>query len=445
MNNQVSNADKPTELYWEDVRDDIKSVNPTLADIIDRISPTKKFSFFKIRYPFGVFTYKQGVLQIPDANNQMLPITHSSVNQVFKDKLTYRFVPLSVITKGVTEVFLESKYRTRSLRLYKPGEMFGLFELFDKPGIDTTAPISNSTAGPKSMFMAPKVTDRVSHQRLAKEFDFQLPVPKDLSDHWKIFHEIAKHENTDKKWFHEMIFFSSAWLEETTDSPAWVDFYKYLTSSAWYHAQYRRTQTTFCEIWEDFINNVVAKRLKPRQYLIDTVRYLRFIAKGDIPGFRCALPDDGEIAPIRFLQTAYKEVYGLKIYAPLIVYPDQFDPEIEKRPVYYSLGMPTLIEFALEPVKKVPSTLSDLCEVATLMGILENTIKHDNSGVYQVRKDIRFDYFHNELDKYGIIKPTNQIPSQDKSIEQQTSSEKENIFSEASSFFRGCVRISNEC
>ncbi|NEU34928.1 hypothetical protein GN156_30175, partial [bacterium LRH843] len=82
-----------------------------------------------------------------------------------------------------------------------------------------------------------------------------------------------------------------------------------------------------------------SRNLKPNPYLLDTAKHLFAIALGEVPGYAPQLDD--EQLPLRVLQQAYVESYGMKKYVPTILAPVNFSLETKSFPaVYYSLSYP---------------------------------------------------------------------------------------------------------
>ena len=78
------------------------------------------------------------------------------------------------------------------------------------------------------------------------------------------------------------------------------------------------------------------------------------IGLGSAVGFRPAT--DESLAPVKLIQEAYVERYGLKKYAPTIMIPHHFNMHSEKEPpVYYSLQLPTTMTFSPKGQGTTPS------------------------------------------------------------------------------------------
>ena len=310
------------ELVWDDVRQDIISTNSELVDIIDQISPSKEYTIFKVKYPYGTKILKEGLLYLPDKHGNLLPITECSSD--IRKKLGYNLDsnPVSIVLNNSVELFLSLEDRIVPFYgLIPAGSLFGAWKVVS-PGI-SHHPVFlwDMTAGARSIFMLPKITESGAHDKLRKKMHLTAEKPKTLLDHWGIFKQIANNYQVKDPWHTELLFFSKKWFEQLDDK-AWESFNYYILKKAWDSGKFGRSEF----IW-DLIFSLIQKRrhIKPSPHIDDTVKRILAISVGIFPGFAPAPALDNNAAPIDLLQQSYMEYYKLKDYAPIIMQPTIFN------------------------------------------------------------------------------------------------------------------------
>lgn len=425
------------EVFWEDVRDEIYKLNPELAKICDQISPGKEHSLLKVRYPYGATIVDKGEFHLPSPDGSLLSLKSGHVPDFIKKKLSYCSIPLSLILHNDTEVFVEAHNRIISLNFFKPGDLFGVFEsinyLTDTP--------SNSTwsvsAGGRSVFMIPRITDKIGHNRIRKEFGIRAnDPPSDLPSQWEVFKGIYESSGGVDSWCNTILVFTESWFSNNNDSE-WLKFQKYLFNLCWSQFKLVRDGAEFSLLWSLFGDEISNRSLKPRPYLVDTLKHLVSIANGAGVAFKPAITETA--LPVSLIQDAYINCYNLKAYIPTLMQPCKLTEEDKQ--VYYSLTLPTVLE-STPYVRNAPSIIEDERDIKRLMDTLIRTIK-GNSSIINPIKHVKYDFFHSDIDQYGEILSSRKIAEEDNSFtffgaEQLT----ERIFCGTSPFFRGCIRIS---
>ena len=69
------------EISWEKARGFVSPLNSQLTSAIDTVSPDKKHSFFRVRYPFGSKILNKAKLQIPNSKGEIVPIDDQSIDE----------------------------------------------------------------------------------------------------------------------------------------------------------------------------------------------------------------------------------------------------------------------------------------------------------------------------------------------------------------------------
>jgi hypothetical protein len=430
------------ELTWQDVADRVKKVNFELYEIIEQLKPNKKLTLYRVRYPYGTKIIDNGKLNLITKAGEIIPISDERIPQAIREALGYRSIPLGLVLKNSSEVCVEDSQHIIPLRLLSEGNLFGVFETLDPASHESSSAVTNLFAGARSAFMLAKISDTASHKRAVKEFELHAPLPKGLADHGTVFAEIGSHQRFKGKWENEILFFSQEWFKERNENAGWLRFIKYLHEIGWQQSQYWRTQTIFGFSWKPLINAISDKNIRPRPYIVDTIKHLIFMSTGTIPGFAPAGLDEKAL-PTKIIQDVYLNFYNLKSHSPIIMIPSHFIPGDSERSAYYSLSYPTLLEASFNP-KQSSTMIEDMREIKLIMTSLQNRLQIDFDPMFDFIKKIHFEYFTCETDIQGKITPSTELPKLDKTFLNHEDNEEERTFPALSTFLRGCIRISNK-
>lgn len=419
------------EFSWDEVREEVRSINPDLFESIEQLSPSNRFALYKVRYRFGDLISERGTFKIPDENGKLLPISESALSAQQKNNLSYSSIPLFLILKNACEVFVTPSERAIPMIFAKAGRLVGLFETFDFMTRTRCKPFWDITAGARSIFMLPQITEKQGINRLMRTYKLPHNIQlKQLSDHWEIFKKILSYEK-ESSWYCEILVFSKQWFEFEGDQ-AWSSFYRYIFKQGWQSIQYTLNQVETGFIWQALIDAVEKRNLKPRHYIADTVRHLFAMAVNRYPGF-APIDDEQDMGPIKELQNIFIETYGLKQYFPTMMGPHMlsYDP---KKIIYYSLSLPTLIEGTVPHLKKSNRVITDLREIKLLI----ETFKERSEFLNQNEKlrDIEFDFFHSEKDINEEMQQSGSIIKDDDRFIYENSK-----FCQYSPFWCGCIRM----
>jgi len=418
------------QIFWEDIRPKVKTIDPKLTSLIDNISPDKKYPLVSGKYSYGQSIVKDG---------QFIKLDNNSEQNKLLGQLTYSQIPLFYVLHNSCEVYIDTDYRIIPLNLFTPSSILGLFETMDVLYGRSSNPKWSVSAGARSIFMLPKIYGSAGFRRLRTRYHIPLDTQlKELSDHWKIFKIIANHKSFEQSWHTEILLFTGAWFKNFKKGDIhWNNFYQYLMRHAWSQAQFAIEKVTLRLYWEHFIDIISSRNFKPIPYISDQIKHIMLIATGQWPGFTTG---DSEqlFAPMTGLQNAFIDTYQLKKYLPTIMYPSLFDG---KSPVYYSLAYPTLLEGS--PHRKSKSTIMlDVKEIKLLLDILKSdktkNIKFKNNFL----DNIALDYFHVENDPLGEVKSSETLISTDPNLLADNKNYPSRIFCPTSSFWRGCIQLS---
>lgn len=437
----MGNAEVPLiqEMNWQEARNQVQSVDKTLADLIDQINPNKSFKLLKVTYSYGDLIFKDGVLYLPKEKRHLISIHDPDLDKKLKEKLNYSSIPLFLTLCNNNEVFIDTGNRIIPLNLFGAGSLLGLFESVDYMFSQQSEVKWSVSAGARTIFMLPKINESGGFKRLRA--NYRLPSNMKLqhfSDHWHLFKTMTAHPHFEQPWQNEILFFTKEWLVKQDDHPQWVRFHRYLFQNAWQQARFAIGKIELSLRWETFVDAISSRRLKPTPYLADHVKHIMLIIAGKWPGLRPA-DNSQQAAPTEGLQQAITEVYLLKHYFPTIMHADLFNP-LGDLPVYYSLYFPTLLEGS--PYNKGSSTLMvNLRDIKLLLEILLESFLINRKFGCNDFKNIKLEYFHVEPDKYEEIRPSKIITESDPVFLQGIKQYNDRIFCATSPFWRGCIRV----
>lgn len=430
-------------LQWQEARKEILPLNKKLCEIIDSIGPESHHTLYKIKYRFGDEILRKASFYLPTETNQLLPLDNPQISQKIKNDLGYNFKanPVGLLIKNSVELFINPDSQIIPYAIFSLGEVFGTYRILDAEVSHCPSTfLWGMTAGARSIFMLPKISEAVSHNYLNKKFQLKLEKPNCLVDQWEVFRQLAGHPELGEPWEVEFLFFSKAWFDNIHD-PAWEKLKLYLVTSAFQKSSYQRNEY----VW-NFVFSLTQKNrgLKVPAYISNITKHLLSLSVDAFPGFRPALNDS--LAPIQKLQSIYIQHYGLKSHLPIIMQPDYFSNK--KSPIYYSLQYPTTMEF-IPKTSMRNSILTDEYHVHSLLKKIMEEIKSEKLNISdiplrKIPEEVNFDFFHNNVESYKDIKESKDIHLEDSAFISAYRYIEDRTFPKNSSFLNGCVRISQK-
>lgn len=439
------NTAKKSVGNWSDFRDHFANANPELTAIIDQIDPGKDYRLYKISYPYGSQIVKSGKFYLPNDSGDLLPIDDNSFSEQIRKDLSYnaRSIPIGIMLKNSIEVYINHQERSIPLigqRDYT-GRLFGLATTFNRKNMfNIPMALWNVTAGGRSIFMLPKISNLIGHNKIQKNYGIQTDAPRSLSDHWNLFRELYNCHDLNMNWEVEIIFFSDDWFRQVNDKQ-WMLFFNYYYRNLFSLTDYFRKSQT----WEAMLSLLrVDKNMLHNPYVSQKAKYILGVATGELPAFAPAVDDS--FAPISDIQKIYTDIYDLKDNAPIILQPTFFDisndisnNSLNKNPVYYSLNHPiTLFPAGRQNEHSVISTLNDTAHL--LKRYLKNMseqqdelhLEHFDRLIY----DIEFDFYHSAKSSYSFIKNVKNISDLDKRWVMG-----DKLIASHAPFLQGCIQI----
>jgi hypothetical protein len=428
------------EVEWSNISDDIYKINPQLAQKCDYVNMHNKCPIFKVKYLYGLPIIKGGEFYLPTLDGKIISIKDEKVPASLRQSLAYAHLPLACIINNSSEIFIEEEQRIIPLNFLKTGQLFGLFELIDSL---TQSPILrqsiwNVSAGARSVFMLPSVSNAISNRRICKKLNIHNHVHEEVNNqqHWSIFRNIINSNNKKNIWHTTILVFTNKWFEHQNNI-AYAEFYKYLVNQCWAQVQLLQGFSEHDKLWLLFTRAINKRNLKPRTYIIDTIKHLISIAQGIGMAFEPSIDDTN--LPASLIQQVYIKDYNLRNYIPNIMQPAKLT---KGNKVYYSLSMPTVPNSSLH-CNNPPSIIEDQRNIKYLLDIFMDIISNQKNRLNTDLENIKFEYFHSNNDESYQINASAMIPEDDFRFFSYNNSYTDNrIFCASSSFFKGCVRIS---
>ncbi|WP_395476424.1 hypothetical protein [Rickettsia endosymbiont of Pantilius tunicatus] len=426
------------KLTWADVREELYKVNPELTKKCDHINKFNKYPVYKLKYAYGLSIIHEGEFYLPTLDSKTISINDTRVPESLKQSLAYSSLPLACIINNSCEVFVQEEQRIIPLNFLETGELFGLFELMCSLTQTSIVhkTIWNVSAGARSVFMLPSVSNVISYRRIYKKFNINDCVPKEFNDqHWSIFCNI-NNSNKQNTWETTILVFSKEWFEHQNNI-AYIELYKYLVNKCWEQLQLLKEFSGYSKLWLLFTRAINKRNIKPRTYIIDTVKHLISITQGLGVAFVPSIDDTA--LPKNLIQQVYIKDYNLKNYIPNIMQPAKF---IKGGKLYYSLSVPT-ISNSSSHCNNPPSIIEDQRNIKSLLNILMEVIYDRKNRLNADLENIQFEYFHSQNDEFQQIVSSSIIPETDPRFLKCNNDYTDNrVFCASSSFFKGCIRIS---
>ncbi len=394
------------KVSWPEIRKEVARVNQCLADVLDQLDPS-------LPLELGIFNYGEEIFSLE--NRQ----------------------PFLVLNKSC-EIFSEYADRLMSQALIQTGE-FGFIDDLLNQTTPHTKPCK-TTAGARNVFMLPKVTDRVRHQKMQEAFNFELKKSEKPQDHWTVFKYFANSSEVKNKWECRTLFFDQGVWGKYRNDPAWQGFYNILLQQLQDKSAFQRQHGT--------LEMLIGITQKQRQHLrfflpeVEQMKHLFMLGMKGTPGFKLA--EDDETLPLELIQSAYLEHYGMKEYPPLILTSSYFDwKKDSETSIYYSFNHPNsyYCSPAVNDLKTNAQELEHFIwgfkKLVNL--ILNQDIVDEDSPFYQFLKSCEFNFYHPKTENNKDFISPAMAPIHNPQL--MKGWEKPFEFPVHSSFWKGCVGI----
>jgi len=436
-------------LPWSKARKYLHNINKELTEIIDTWGPGEDFGFYKATYRYGDLLLDEGKVCLPLSNGELILLSDNRVPKKIKEDLSYSSFPISIPLQKATEVYIELNHRVIPLAIFPTGVPLGLLETLDPIDSCCIRNIWNVSIGTRSAFMLPKISDRLTHNKLAKEFNLSVTKPNSPFDHFKVFKELSRSSKfPDHSWGCDILFMNKKWFEADYKNYHWLRFNNYLYEFMVKYSTYTRNKSTVDVMYQLFIKELEGENKKTFSHLFDTLKHIVSIMVGAAPAFR-PIYNEEYMGPFNAIQQIYLDYYSL-IYCPTIMAPHHYNFKTDNRAAYYSISQPSSFETSPRS-RKLESLIDDLYQLRLLfetfiMLAKKGRFRIDGTLIENAIKSTLIEYFHtSEEGSYNGIKPIKTMVEKDVSLTQikLNNKIKEMKFSEINSFTRSCIRFTN--
>jgi hypothetical protein len=427
---------------WDTVRTQIGVIDPVFAEIIDELSPPADHALYIAEYPYGDLILNKGIFQVRNADNALVPLAHHSIDSKTQEDLGYTGVhPFGIVVENSVETFFTFDNQTLPSSFSTSGDSISLWSVLEGTNSYQVSKLWNISSGARTICMLPRITDKVCYAGLRRKYNLRRHIPVKLSDHWKVFANLANSEGFSEVWKSKIVYFSKEWFQHKNDKK-WSRFNGVLLQKAWDDSAVKRNQFI-----ADFAFSSIQKKrgLKPNPYLVDTAKHLVNIGLGGAPGFKPAT--NSIAAPILGLQQVYIEDYGLK-KLPIIMQLQHFSEHSLDR-VYYSLEIPTTPIFSPRSSNGV-SRMVDMRELKYLLDTVLSEIQSghlmlEKTPLFALAQNVKYNFYHVDVDQYNEITQVATVADVDPNFKKIVyPNTAELSFSDAAPFFTGCIALSRE-
>jgi len=438
----VKISNRIEEVTWLDIRKDVASVNPEFCLAVDELDPPEEFSIFKVKYRYGEQLLQDGIFHLPLDEGGTAPLMSEEFSDDLKKKLGYApSVPMGLALDRSLELFVNISNRIIPYVVMGKGAIFALTAVLEPEYSYDKGTYWNMSAGVRSTFLLPKISNLGSHKRLVRELGVKSRPPKTLMEQWQVFKQIANSSEVKRPWEVNVLFFSGKWFEQDKD-PKWIKFRYFLLRWVWRRSTYFRNLF----MHEMTLSNIQSHcNLMINPNLADTANHLFSVGSSSIPGF-CVAADEN-LLPKKLIQSVYSDVYQLKNYAPTIIAANYFSYRMPRRVVYYSLPQPTLIDFSPNP-RKLGSKIEDLRDLQYIMkSMLRQINKIElkvDSEIFSVSRAVDladYHYLHHEADVSSEIGGPMDLLAIDKDLVKDLQRFPGRELCQTSKFFSGLVCV----
>jgi hypothetical protein len=424
------------EVSWEEVKDQIKQINPNFFEAMDAAATQQSARLYLASYKFGDLIAKSGTTQLP-INNQLFPIDQVDLPEPFKTEFSYAKMIAGIFLNKNAEVFVNFEARVHPLHIFNKGDMYGLWELLDAPNSPYRHQMWDIAAGARTLFLVPKAMDSASHGRMQRLLNINASYPPhNMFQQGNLFKSITDSERIKNDWQCDVLYLGRGWFE-AMPKKEWAQFHYTCLQQEWHNSMHLRNHITFEVIWQILTQTQAETRLKPNVYILESVKHLIDIAAGALLGFKPLNHEDTDTAPINIIEKAYLENYKLKHYIPTILAPTYLNRN-QGEAVYYSLMLPTLL--SLTPGHNFRNVLEDARNVKYLLERFQKRLEERTNSLYHLISNTDFDFFHYEADPLYHIKATATLPELDPRFSSYPQDPKRS-FCENGPFVRSCVMI----
>ncbi|STX50960.1 Uncharacterised protein [Legionella busanensis] len=424
-------------VFWEEVKNKVKIVNPAIYEVLEQLQLDNNIPFFLANYQFGAHFGVKNHAYLPTNSGQLAKIGSSAIDNELNTHLGYGkdSLPLGMIL----DKYCEWHYFGENERIFPeyvqgPGAIFNMKIIFDEDKtVDNN--ILSVSSGALSSYLLPNIGCARKHGQIQKYFKTTTPAPKSPYEHYQVFKEII--DNEGSSWCSEVLYFSKSFIDKVKNDEHWLKLKLYFSEAL----RKKIIRDTFDMSSNNlFLNAKKVNRFRPTPFIIDTAKYIFNICMG--PGIGAKPANDEQYLPLKTIQHAYAECYGL-VYTPTVMVPASLNGC--KDMIYYPLQCP----FTNINTFKSNQSKSTLTELETLKNVLhayqeEFTAENSDaygSPLYHLSKELKFTFYHYQANEQHSIRGPAELLEQDQRF-LFSYSQNSTTFSADAKLFRGCVQLS---
>jgi hypothetical protein len=399
---------------WEDVKDDVAVLNPTLYRIIENNADLIPSELSVLSYNYGNQVGDESFFYYPDFQKSSA-------------------MPFCMVYVNNFEMYVEFNQRTSPWRIYTPGQVFPCTKFLKNNYLYEPSDILKMIAGIRNSFLLMnKFSEKKSHSRLQKKYNLTCSVPNNFDEQFAVFKQISDYAKP--AWKARLLAFPKVWEEKAYKSSVFVD---YLNSVANNDHFFKRNIFLY-----DYLLNTInlEHKITTNGFIKEIIRYLFFVACGDQPAY---IPTSNEAnAPIGLLREAYIDVFKSETI-PIFMIPHKLSPFESNETVYFSLNKedflfkPNQISNLNKLSSDIKSAFEATCEKIISSRVALNTILHKCASNLNINLIHRWN-----MNSSPEIKPEDLFFHNDAYLMEEIKKYKNLEFPLNSLFLSGCFSIS---
>ena len=431
-------------VFWNDIKDEIETVNPEFAGIINKLNPDEKLSLYLVEFPYGDLVGDDISQFIPDNRGGYYRLTSDNAPENIKEDLGYgaSTSPLGLLLEKKIEFFVDIPHRNITIPngILSPGGFYNTSIVLSKFKNTPYNPngILKASSGARTVFSMPYLTCKNSFSRLQSELG-PISVPNSYYEHAQLFKDMLTAQRKTK-WRSRLVYFSKDWINNIIKNPLWSEVKGYLAQKSWENSEHDRNQFYF-----DIAYSLIQENTSLNNpYLTDTAKHIFDISLGAYPGLAPASNED--FFPLKTIQHMLIYSYGIKKYIPTIIVPEYFNAS--NKSIYYTLQHPTTKSFSPRSNNTI-STLKNLDILKLLIMKFTQQITDRNgvwSGSYlqETVNNLKISYIHNNSNStFQPESPEDVIENDGRFFYTGLNTDSLNLIPAADAkFFRGCISLS---
>lgn len=440
-NNEKKGVVKTT---WTKIRTLVHQAEPTLATLIDTLSPGADYPLYLIYLPYGTLKGDTESSLLPTIDGNILRLSDPSLPQDIKNDLGYGMSssPLGMVLENTLEYYIEFGDIVVPNEIVGPGYIFNKSILLNTGSNENYSPngIYKAAAGARTAFSLPSISNFNSILKLNSCLGTKLKTPKKYSEHGDIFKKICSSHIINSGWRTCLLYFSKKWIDSMINDPSWKDVIIYM-----YKIDKKESMFESQNSSHDFFYTYVQSKhnMNTNSYQTKTLYHLFKLALGKAPGYAPATSE--EYLPLNSIQQCLYDFYRIDQH-PTIMVPTQIGFNNSHGPVYYSLQTPTMQSYYTKRNQKISANKEIEALDLMIPGFLHEMSKTDGmvstTTFNSVAPKIKFEYYHN-VPPQGehSIKHSKVLQDEDDRFLYNTTNYEKKDFCYESQFLRGCIKV----